>query len=142
MTGLAADRSAFGTRTVHPVLEFSLVGIGVARGATQVFEAKRQHLVDASRRALLVAVVTRDRTMSALQWKTRIVVHRNGKFRLLKIGNRMTWLTAFFIRSLGELPVMSILVAIHALRKFDFVNRFRPSRGVTIGAFHASVFAE
>ena len=141
VAGLAACRSAIGPLLGHAIVEFALVGIHVASGATKVFEDKWQYFVGSSAHAFLVTFIAGNCCVRALQWVSRIAMHRDGEFRLLKTIDRMTGFTTVQIGSLRELPVMRVLVAIRALRKFDFVNRIRSGGSVALGALHLGVLA-
>jgi hypothetical protein len=111
-------------------------------GATQVFEMKWQHFVMATIRAHLVAFIAGNYRVRALQRESRTVMHGDGKIRPVKIVDCMTRFTTVLVRGFRELPVMSVLVAILALRKFDFENRTRSGGNVALAAFHAGVLAQ
>jgi len=51
----------------------------------------------------------------------------------------MAGFTTVLVRRHCELPVMSVLVAIRALYKFDFENCIRSGGDVALGTFHAGV---
>src|ERR1700747_3132639 len=120
VASLASGRGTNCPGLGHTVLELATVGIHVTGGATQVFEMKRQYFVMASIRAFLVALIAWNYRVCALQWESRAVMHRDGKIRPVKIVDCMTRFTMVFVRCIRELPIMGVLVAILALRKFDF----------------------
>ena len=96
----------------------------------------------ASIRALLMTFIAGNYCVRALQWESRAVMHRDGKIRPVKIVDCMTRSTTVLVRGFRELPVMSVLVAIQAQRKFDFENRIGSSGNVTFGALHTCVLAQ
>jgi|SRR5882672_4218796 len=93
-------------------------------------------------RTFLMTVIAWNYRVSAQQWESRISMHRDRKFRPVKIVYRMTVFTKVLVGSLCELPVMGVLVTIHALRKFDFENRIRPGGYMALAALHACVLAQ
>jgi hypothetical protein len=102
---------------------------------------KGQYFIETPIRAFLVAVIAGNYRVRAIQWESRIVMHRDGKFRPFKIIDRMTGFTTVLVRRLCELRIMSVPVTIDAVRKFDFENRIRPGGDVALAAFHAGVLA-
>ena len=137
----AAHRITIRALQGHAVIEVVTVRIHVAPGATKILEVKRQYFIGTTTRTFLVTIIARNYRVCALQRESRGPMHRDGKFRPVKIIDCMTGFTAVLIGTLGELPIMRILVAIRALRKCDFVNRIRSSRDVALGACHAGVLA-
>ena len=142
MASLATIRITLGASLGHASIEFAAVGIHVTGGATQVFKMKRQYFVMASIRAFLVTFIAWNYCVCALQWESRAIMHGDGKIRPVKIVDCMTRFTTVLVRGFRELPVMSVLVAIFALRKFDFINCIRSRGNVAFGAFDAGVLAQ
>lgn len=142
VAGLAAYRSPSGARLGHAPVEFATVGIHVTGSTAKVVEVKRQYFIGTSTRAFFVTITAGNYRVRAIQRESRFAMHRDCKFRTAKIIDRMARFTAVLVRSHHELPVVGILVAVPALRKFHFVNRIRPRGNVALGAFHAGVLAQ
>ena len=60
MARLATQRCPIGALGCHALLEFALVGVGMAGGARHVFEMERQNLVFSSGKAHFVAIRAAD----------------------------------------------------------------------------------
>ena len=142
MASLAAQGRAIGAFLGHAVFEFAMVRIHVARGATLVFEMKRQFCVDPTLGPCLVALDAGNHRMRAFQRETRGLMHGDRKSRAAKINNGVAGFAAIQERSLCKLPVVGVLMAILALPKLNFEKRVCPSRLMALGAFHVGMFAE
>ena len=79
--------------------------------------------------------------MRALERETRILMHGDRKFRAMEIHDGVARFATVLVRSLGELSVMRVLVAVRALPKIDFKHRVGARRNMALVAFHSGVFA-
>ena len=122
VAGFAAQRSAIGALLRHAVLEFALVGIGVAGGAGAVLEMERQNLVGSSSEAHFVAFRAGHGHMRPGQDKPRVLVLGNRECRAMKVLYGMAILATVLIGSGGKLFVMRVLMAIRAGREFHLVE--------------------
>ena len=142
VTCLAAYPSTIGPFLGHAVIEFAPVGIHVTGRAIQVFELKRQYFVVTFIRAFLMTVSAGNCRVRTIQWESRVAMHGDRKFRPVKIIHRVARFATVLVRRLCELPVMSVLVTIRALREFDFENCIRSGWDMALGAFHAGMLAQ
>ena len=118
----AAQRGPIGALLGHALLEFALVGIGVAGGACAVFEMERQNLVRSSAQARFVTLRAGDGHVRPGQHKAGVLVLGNGERRAMKVLYGVAILATILVRGGGKLLVMRILVAIGAGREFHFVD--------------------
>ena len=65
----------------------------------------------------------------------------NGKQRAVEILHGVAAFTAILVRSIGELPPMDVLVAVHAVCKLHVVNSGLACRKVALRAFYFEVLA-
>jgi len=112
-----ATRAAAG----HALAEFSVVWVGMAGGATSIGKMERRAFTGHRRNPRLMAIVARNSHMSTGQRKLGISMLGDCEQRAMEILNGMTRFAAIVVRSGGELPVVSILVAIQARCKFHVV---------------------
>lgn len=80
--------------------------------------------------------------MRAFQRETRVPVHGDGKSRAAKISNGVAGFATIQVRSLCELSIVGVLMAIHALSKLNLKNRVCSCRRMALGAFHIGMFAQ
>jgi len=142
MASFATHGRRVGGELSHAILEFAMMRIDVTRGATPVFEMEWQYLIGTPCVAFFVAADARDHGVRPLQGEPRFAVHGDRKFRPVKIDDAVTVLATIRVRSLGELPRMGVLVAVLALRKFDFIHRIFARRHVAFCTSHAGMFSE
>jgi hypothetical protein len=116
--------------------------IHVTRVATLIFEMKRQFCIDTPLSACFVTLDARNHRVRAFQWETRVLMHGDGKSRAVKINDGVTGFATILERSLCELSIMGVLMAIQALPKLDLKNRVCSSRRMALGAFHNGMFAK
>jgi hypothetical protein len=114
----AAQGSSVGALRRHALLEFALVGIGVAGGACAVLKMERQNLVRSPAEPRLVALRAGDRYVGTRQDEARVLVFGNCECRTMKILYGVAILATILVGSGGKLLVMGILVAIRAGREF------------------------
>jgi len=119
----AAQRSSVGALQRHAVLEFALMGIGVAGSARAVREMERQNLVCPSAKARFVTLRASDGHVSPGKREARVLVLGNRERRAMEILYGVAILAAALVRSGGELFVMRVLMAFGAGRELHFVNR-------------------
>jgi len=141
VTRLAAQSCSIGAFLRHALLEFALVGIGVAGGACAVAEVERQNLVRPSAEAGFVALRAGDGRVRSSQHEPGVLVFGNGERRAMKIFYGMAILTTVLIGSGGKLPVMRILMAIRACRELHFIQSIFVGRGMAFVASDGRVFA-
>ena len=121
VAGFAAEGSPIGALLSHAVLEFTLVGIGVAGGARAVREMERQNLVRSPAEARFVALRAGDGYVSPRQHETCVLVLGNRKRRAMKVLYGVAALAPILVGSCRKLLVMRVLMAIRARREFHFV---------------------
>ena len=122
MTSLAAERCAIGSPLGHPVVEFAVMDIPMARGAGHVFEDKRQDFICAPCSSCFMAIGARYGRVRAGQCETRVAMFGNRKSGAVKIQNGMTILAFVLIRSGSKLAVMRVFVAVGAGRELHPIN--------------------
>jgi hypothetical protein len=134
MASRTAHRLSAGAYFRHAGLELSLVRILVASSTTPVFKIERQYFIRASSCAFFVAPNARYDCVSAIQWKTRILMHGDGEFGTMKIIHGVAGIALILVRSLCELAVVRIFVAVRALCKLYFEPGIGPGRDVALVA--------
>ena len=139
VAGFASEWRSIWPPPLHPVVELSMMRVSVASSARAIFEVKRKYFVRSVRRANRMAVRAGDRHVRTSQRKLALPVLRNRKQGSVKIHHRVAILTAIAIRLCGELSVVRILVTIHAIRKFHFVQRVFSGGDMALGALHFRV---
>jgi len=140
VAGLAAERSAVGAALRHAVIEFALMRILVAAGASQVIPVERQDLVGAARSAHFVTFVATDGSMRANKRITGLAVHRHGVGGDVEVANSVAVLAAVLVWRCGELAVVLVFVAVQTSSEFDFVNCVLGSGKMALGALDFDVF--
>src|ERR1700693_2616389 len=113
----AAQRGSIGALLRHAVLEFALMGIGVAGSARAVREMERQNLVRPSGEAGFVAIRAGDGHVGSGQYKMGVLVLGNRERRAMKVLYGVAVLAAILVRGGGKLLVVGILMAIRARRE-------------------------
>lgn len=141
MTRLAAKQSPIGAFALHAVVEFTVMRIDVASGTSAVLEMERQNLVGTIRCAHLMAFAARYGHMCSRQRKFRLSMLGDGEERAVEVRYGMAILATIPIKSGGKLSVVSVLVAIHAVREFNFVNGVLASGQMALGTLHSYVLA-
>ena len=126
VASLTAQRPAVCPAFGHAVLKLPTMWILVTSGTVLVFEMKWQDIIDTSGRAFFVATDARNYCVCAFECKTRLLMHGNGKSGPMKIRDGMARFATILVRSLRELPIVGVLVVIHALPKLDLKNRISP----------------
>lgn len=135
-----AQRDSIGALQRHAILEFSLMGIGVAGSARAVREMERQNLVSSSAKARFVAIRAGDGHVSSGQHKACVLVLGDGERRAMKILYGVAVLAAILVWSGGKLFVMRILVTIRARRELHFVDGVLAGRGMAFVASDGRMF--
>jgi len=141
VAGFAAQCRTVGALGGHAILEFALVGIGMASGASAVFEMERQNLVRPSGKAGLMAFRAGDGHVAPRQDETCLLVFGDGKCGAMKIFYRMTVFTSIQVGSGGKLLVVLILVAIGAGCELHFILSIFAGRCVTFVTSHCRMFS-
>ena len=141
MARFATECGAVRPAPLHAVVEFPVVGILMTGRTGSIGESKRQNLVGSARKPHLVALVAWHGSVRAGEGESSLLMLGDGEKRAMKILNRVAILAAIVIGSAGELPIMSVLVAIHAAREFDFIDGFLTRGNVALGAFDRGVLA-
>ena len=137
VASFAAQRRSIRSLCRHAIFEFTLVDIGMARGAGAVLEMERQDLIGAPGQADLVAFRARNCCMGSGQWKAGILMFGNRVGRPVEILHCVAFFTAIIgVGSGVELIVVRIFVAIHASCKFNFVNSIFAGRCVAFFALY------
>jgi len=90
MTGFASLRSAVGTPPRHAFIEFAMMDIGMAGGASPILEMERQDLVLSAGGPHLMTIGARDGGVRAGQCKTRLAMFGDRECGAVKIQNGMT----------------------------------------------------
>lgn len=133
-----AARDALGIRSHHAFFELPAVRILMTRRAGAIFKAIRDRF-RFERILRLVTFIACSRDVAPGQHEPRILVARQGERRRPVSIQRVTLLALVEIRRTGELCLVFVLVAIGALREFNFVER-RPACGdMTPLALHRRV---
>ncbi len=141
VTRFTAQRRSIGALQCHAVLEFALMGIGVACSASAVREMERQNLVCSSAKARFVAIRASDGHVGSGKDKACVLVLGYGERRAMKILYGMAILAAVLVRRGGELFVVRILMAIRARRELYFVHSLFAGRGVAFVASDGRMFS-
>jgi len=136
----AAQRSSVGALQRHAVLEFALMGIGVAGSARAVREMERQNLVCPSAKARFVTLRASDGHVSPGKREARVLVLGDGERRAMKILHSVAVFAAILVGRGGELFVVRILVAIRARRELHFVDSVFAGRRVAFVASDGRMF--
>ncbi len=105
----------------HAIFKFTLVRIGVARGACAVRKMERHNFVGSSAEACLVAFHAGNGHVRPGQHEMSLLVLGNRKGGAMKVFYRVAILTTILVGSGGKLFVVFILMAIRARREFHFV---------------------
>lgn len=137
VAGLAAERVAAGVECAHAHRELSLVGIRVARRATQVVEVERIVAILSGR---LVAVVAGDREVPSREHKSRLLMARQVKRGRMERALVMAALAPVEIGCAGELVPVHVPVAIYASRDLDAEDGCSTRGRVALRALSFSMF--
>ena len=121
VASLAAERSAIGAFSRHAVVEFALVRVLVAGGASAVFKFEGQDRVAAASGTSLVAVDARNRCVRPGQGEARVAMLGDCKCGAVEIRNCVAGFALVVVRRGRELIVMGVFVAIAARGKFHLV---------------------
>ncbi len=141
VASFAAQSCAVSAALGHPLLKFAVMGVLVTRSAAHVHEMERQDFIRAAGSTHPMAIGARHGGMRAGQSETRVAMLGNRKRGAMEILNRVATLTLIFVGRGGKLPVVGILMTVHTVREFDFVNRFLAGRNMALGAFYFYVLS-
>jgi hypothetical protein len=141
VAGFAAQRSSIGALLGHALLEFALMGVGVAGSARTVLEMKRQNLVRSSAEAGFMTIRAGDGHMSPGKRVSGVLVLGNCERRAMKVLYGMAILATILVGRGGKLLIMRILMAIRARRELHFVDRVFSGRCVTLVTSHGRMFS-
>lgn len=137
----AAQSGSIGALLRHALVEFSLVGIGVAGRAGAVLEMERQNLVSSSTEAGFVALRAGHSHMGPSQHEAGVFVLGNGESRAMEVLYGVAILATILVGSGGELLVMRVLMAIRASSELHFIECVFAGRRVAFVAGHGSMFS-
>jgi len=140
VTRLTAQRSSISALQRHAILEFALMGIGVAGRASAVREMERQNLVRSSGEARFVTLRASDSHVSPGKREASVLVLGNGERRAMKVLYGVAVFAAILVRRGGELFVVRVLMAIRARRELHFVDSVLASRRVAFVASDGRMF--
>ena len=141
VTRLAAKWNPIGAFALHAVVELAVMWIGVASRASLVREVERQNLVCSMRRAHLMAFAARYGHMRPRKRKFRVSMFGDGEERAVEVRHGMAILAAILVRSPCKLSVVSVLVAITAIRELNLVDRLLAGGKMAFRAFHFCMFS-
>jgi len=138
---LATGSRAIGSHAVHRCLEFSVVRIVVAGGASlfRELELRGGHSGD---HGCAVAIHARHGQMRPLEGEPRLPVIRQREFRGAVSVETVAAFASVQIRRGDELSAVLIAMAIEAAPKCDLVLGCRAGRGVAFRAGDVCVFAQ
>ena len=128
MAGFTSLRRAVGTTPRHAFVEFAMMDIGMAGGASPILEMERQDLVGPSGGANLMTIGARNGGVRPGQRKTCLAMFGDRECGAVPIQNGMTILAFVQIRGSCKLSVMGILVAVGAGCEFHLIDRVLASR--------------
>jgi len=118
-----------------------VVRVGVARGATAIFEMEGHDVVDGMGDAYFVAVAAGNCDVRAGQRELGLLMLRDRKQNAVEILDRVAGFTAIVVGSSGELTGVDVFVAVHTVCEFHFVKGGLAGGKVALRAFHFAVFA-
>jgi len=141
VTSLTTERCSIRPLFRHPIVEFALVRVLMARGAGLIFKFERQDLIRPPGGPDLMAIAAGNRRVRTGKREFRVAVFCNRIRRAVPVHHGVAVFAAVLIGSAHKLAVMRILVAIHAEFKLDVVNCVLTCRDMTLRTFHLDVFA-
>lgn len=150
VAGFATSRYPAGADQLHPFLELSLVGIGMAYGAGPVIKVKNRGILQLAvlcyapllsfeRRPRLMAICARRCKMPASQLKTRLLVLGQCERRRPVALEVVALFATVQVGNPGKLPSMIVLVTIRAIRKLNQINGIPTLWNVTLRALDGGV---
>ena len=139
VTGLAPKRRAVRPPPRHAVLELAVMWVLMARRAATVFETEGQNFIRAVRHLRLVAIVAGDGHVCPREGIFRIAMLGDGEERAVKILDGVAVFTAIVVRRVRKLPVVHVLMTVHAVRELHFVNRALTGWKMALVASHLCV---
>jgi hypothetical protein len=122
VAGLTAEQRSVGAALCHPLLEFTVMRIGMARGAAHVHEVKGHDLIRAPRCPCFMAVIARDSGVGPGKREFRVAMFGNGEGGAMEIDDGVAILAAVKIGCGRELTVVSVFVAVRAGSEFYLVK--------------------
>lgn len=141
VAGFAAERRSVGAALRHAVVEFAMMRVRVAGGASHVREAEGHDFVGATGGAGFMAVETGDGGVSAGEWITRSAVLSDGEGGAMEVRDGVAGFAFVQVGRGGELKVVLVLVAIEAGGEFYFVDGVFTGGDVAFPAFNRDVFS-
>src|ERR1700739_4988923 len=141
VTGLAAKGRSIGALASHLFVEFALVRVLVASGAGAILEMKGKDFVGATGQPHFVAIGAGHGRMSSGKREAGLAMFGDGVSGAVPIHHGVAIFAAIFVRSLRELIVVSVLVAVGTLSELHFVNGVLASGDVALVALDLDVFA-
>lgn len=140
MARLATKRRTVSTSLQHPFLELAPVRIIVANAAGAVLKAIDNSVFSLGRGPLLMAVAAGSRHVSTGELKARVLVPRQGERGGPIALQVMALIAAIEVRSAYELRLVLVFVTVHALGKFQAVDRVLSLGNVTLPALQCGMF--
>jgi hypothetical protein len=138
---LASEDGPVDSPPIHPLLELSMVRIHMAGRAGPVFNMKWHDFVATPSSPNLVTIRAWNRRMPTGQRESRFAVFRNRVRGTVEVRNSMTTLAPVSIRRGGELATVRVFMTVHAVCKFQLIDRRFVHRGVALHTLDGGVLA-
>lgn len=138
VASFAAEGGAVGAFASHAVLEFALMGIGVAGGTRAIVETEGYRRAGGGD---FMAIGAGHGGVSAGEREAGLAMLGDGESGAVEIGDGVAGFAAIVPGSGGELVVVRILVAIGAGFEFHFIDGVLAGRNMALGAIHLGVLA-
>lgn len=139
MASFAAGERSVSTSLLHTLFKLSLVGVGVATDAVQIFPVIDCRRLGLELSRFLVTVRARNCNVAASQHEMRLLVPGKCKGRRFVALQIVAAIAGVQVRRRGKLSSVPVAVTIGAGRELDLEQSVFSLRNMTLRAFHPGV---